>query len=161
MATDFQCLNCDDSVLIIIKSTCMTGSGPFMGCFSHQISKLGHGATCGVCGRGVCMCVCADLWLINNQHVRYITVVCEEFFCKDRCEWLLPLDFLLLWTGVLQPLRYRCSFRLCRRKRKCFNCPKLHAHVHPKKYLSLENVAGHITSSSALITNSICISSPV
>lgn len=70
----FPCRNCDDSVLIIIKSTCMAGCRPLMGLLFHHIGKLGHGGKCGGAGGGgACTCVrlrevlvCADLWLINN-----------------------------------------------------------------------------------------------
>lgn len=75
----FPCCNCDDSVLIIIKSTCMTGCGPLMGALFHQIAK-NWGMVGGVAvlvgrrmGEAACTCVrlceslvCADLWLIND-----------------------------------------------------------------------------------------------
>lgn len=48
----FSCPNCDDSVLIIIKSTCMTGCRPLMGLLFHQIGKLGHGGKCSGVGLG-------------------------------------------------------------------------------------------------------------
>lgn len=37
----FACRNCDDSVLIIIKSTCMTGRGPLMGSLFSSHWKTG------------------------------------------------------------------------------------------------------------------------
>lgn len=58
--------NCDDSVLIIIKSTCMGGCRALMGLLFHQIGKLGQCSCTGGGGGGGSVLVCGDLWLINN-----------------------------------------------------------------------------------------------
>lgn len=56
----FSCRNCDDSVLIIIKSTCMTGFGPLMGsCFFIRSQNWGMEGNVAVLGGGTCVCVCA------------------------------------------------------------------------------------------------------
>lgn len=55
----FPCCNCDDSVLIIIKSTCMTGFRPNEGLFlsDHKIGAWWEMQRCWGMRTPVCVCV--------------------------------------------------------------------------------------------------------
>lgn len=62
----FSCRNCDDSDLIIIKSTCMTGCRPLMGLLFHQNGKLGHGEAKRHCGGATCIRVCVHVACLSR-----------------------------------------------------------------------------------------------
>lgn len=84
----FSASNCEDSDLIIIKTTCITGCGPCNGA-DFLIQSLNWAMVERGGNMGVCVCVlltCPDLWLINNPRVRHATArQAKNLSVENRC----------------------------------------------------------------------------